>query len=139
MELYSTNYILIPEVSLMTGVKQWEHEGSSVIEHVLKFINNNENKDVYGIFICSQLNIRTLWQFFILNKESWIKKPIPVIPLTIQQYVDILEYIYTREKTIDEFKNIIHDIHKKTFEFNNYEEWQDNINKMINSISNNKP
>ena len=139
MELYSTDYILIPEVSLMTGVKQWEHEGSSVIEHVLKFINNNENKDVYGIFICSQLNIRTLWQFFILNKESWIKKPIPVIPLTIQQYVDILEYIYTREKTIDEFKNIIHDIHKKTFEFNNYEEWQDNINKMINSISNNKP
>ena len=137
MELYCNDYILIPEVSLMTGVRQWEHEGSSVIEHVLKFINNYENKDVYGIFVCSKLNVRTLWQFYILNKESWIKKPIPVIPLTIEQYINILKHIYTTEKTINDFKIIIHKIHKKTFEFNNYEDWQHSINKIINDISNN--
>lgn len=135
MELYTSSYILIPEVSLMTGVRQWEHEGSSVIEHVLKFISDNADKDVYGIFICSHLNIRTLWQFFILNKESWVKKPIPVIPLTIKQYINILEYIYTKERTIDDFKIIIQQIHSKTFEFSNYEEWQENIEKIIQNIS----
>ena len=31
MELYNDNYVIVPEVSLMTGVLQWEHEASSVI------------------------------------------------------------------------------------------------------------
>ncbi len=65
MELYKNGYILIPEVSLMTGVRQWEHEGSSVIDHVYKFIEKNEDKQVLGIFISSRMNVRTIWQFFL--------------------------------------------------------------------------
>ena len=38
MELYHDKYIIVPEVSLMTGVLQWEHEASSVIDHVLNII-----------------------------------------------------------------------------------------------------
>ena len=72
MELYKNGYILIPEVSLMTGVRQWEHEGSSVIEHVFKYIEQYQDKRVFGIFISSSMNVRTLWQFYILNRESWI-------------------------------------------------------------------
>lgn len=70
----------------MTGVRQWEHEGSSVIDHVLKFIKENEDRTVFGLFISSSINIRTKWQFFILNKESWIGKTVPVIPMTIVMY-----------------------------------------------------
>ena len=47
MELYKNGYIIVPEVSLMTGVRQWEHEASSVIDHVLSFMNENKEKAEY--------------------------------------------------------------------------------------------
>ena len=46
MELYTGRYIIVPEVSLMTGVRQWEHEASSVVDHVLNFIKQYENRQV---------------------------------------------------------------------------------------------
>jgi len=63
----------------MTGVRQWEHEGSSVVDHVYKFIEKYKDKQVLGIFISSKMNVRIIWQFFILNRESWIGKPVPNI------------------------------------------------------------
>lgn len=131
MELYKNGYILIPEVSLMTGVKQWEHEGSSVVDHVYKFIEQNNNKKVMGLFISTVMNIRTVWQFFILNRESWIGKPVPVIPITIKQYIGIIECIYDNDLTIDDFKELIECIHKATFKYNTFKEWQSNIDCMI--------
>lgn len=131
MELYKNGYILIPEVSLMTGVRQWEHEGSSVIDHVYKFIERNEDKQVLGIFISSKMNIRTIWQFFILNRESWIGKPVPVVPLTIKQYISIIQYIYDNNLNIDDFKNLIEYIHKASFKYETFTEWEKSIDSMI--------
>lgn len=131
MELYKNGYIIIPEVSLMTGVRQWEHEGSSVIDHVLKFIETYNDKEVYGLFISSKMNIRTIWQFFILNRESWIGKAVPVIPLTIQQYINVITYIYEMNLTIDTFKELIETVHKETFKHNTFKEWEEKIDLFI--------
>ena len=132
MELYKNGYIIIPEVSLMTGVKQWEHEGSSVVEHVYKFIQKHENKKVIGIFISSSMNIRTLWQFYILNRESWIGKPVPVVPLRISQYIKIVKIIYLNNLNIDDFKELIVIIHESTLVYETYKTWEEKINDMIN-------
>lgn len=131
MELYKNGYIILPEVSLMTGVRQWEHEGSSVIDHVFKFIEKYQSKEVYGLFISSRMNIRTIWQFFILNRESWIGKAVPVIPLTIEQYVNVLEFIYSNNLCIDDFKLLIELIHKNTFDCKSFGEWQNGIDNII--------
>lgn len=131
MEVYVNGCILIPEVSLMSGVQQWEHEGSSVIDHVLKFIEKYENKKVYGIFISKKMNIRTVWQFFILNRESWVGKKVPVIPFTIEQYIDILTFIYGKNLNIHDFIKLISNINKNALESPNYMEWQKNINYLI--------
>lgn len=132
MELYYGDYIIIPEVSLMTGTRQWEHEASSVIDHVLSFINDNEEKTVRGLFISTEMNIRTKWQFFILNKESWVGKPVPVIPLTINQYKEILKFIYSKEKNIEDFIKLIDEIHEIALTSKNYNEWFDSSNRYIN-------
>ena len=42
MEVYNEKYIIVAEVSLMTGVLQWEHEASSVIDHVLNIIKKHK-------------------------------------------------------------------------------------------------
>lgn len=133
MELSSENYIILPEVSLMTGIRQWEHEGSSVIDHVLKFINDNDDKIVLGLFISSSINIRTKWQFFILNKESWMKKPVPVIPMTIKMYSEILEYIYKNELTISDFISLLFQIHTLSLRSNNFNVWYDATTDVINN------
>ncbi|MBS5888742.1 MAG: AlwI family type II restriction endonuclease [Clostridium sp.] len=123
MELYTKTRVLIPEVSLMTGTQQWEHEASSVIDHVLSFIDDNQGKQVRGLFISKSLNIRTKWQFFILNKESWVGKPVPVIPLTIEQYKEIISVIYANNLSIDDFLDVVEEIHKIAKKSSNYDEW----------------
>jgi hypothetical protein len=132
MELYKNGYIIIPEVSLMRGVQQWEHEGSSVIDHVYRFINQFEDKQILGLFISSSMNIRTIWQFFILNRESWIGKPVPVIPLTIKQYVEVIAFLYDKNLSIDDFKELIETIHIKTFEYEKFVDWENSIGNIIN-------
>jgi|GEM_PF-1741632 len=136
MELYKNGYIIIPEVSLMTGVKQWEHEGSSVIEHVFKFIQQYKDKQVLGLFISSSMNVRTIWQFYILNRESWIGKPVPVIPIKIKQYIEIIKIIYSNNLSIDDFKELVEAIHKNTFIYKTYTEWEEKISDVINEWKN---
>lgn len=131
MELYYNDTILIPEVSLMSGVQQWEHEGSSVIDHVMKFIDQDAGKEVYGLFISNSINKRTDWQFFLLNKESWMGNPVPVIPLTIEQYSDIISFIYAKNIHIKYFVELIRDIHKNTLSLDSYKQWNECINNTI--------
>lgn len=131
MELYKNGYIIVPEVSLMTGVRQWEHEASSVIDHVLSFIKEYEGKQVLGLFLSSRINIRTLWQFFVLNRESWVGVPVPVIPLTIEQYVDVINFIYSNECNIDDFKELLVGITNSSKDCDNFNIWKKGIDDCI--------
>ncbi len=133
MELYKNGYIIVPEVSLMTGVQQWEHEASSVVSHVLGFIEEFSEKEVLGLFISSKINVRTMWQFYILNRESWVGNPVPVIPFTVKQYMNIIEYIYKYDLTIDDFKCLLDILNKSTYEHSNYREWEHGIETIIES------
>jgi hypothetical protein len=78
------------------------------------------------------MNIRTIWQFFILNRESWIGKPVPVIPLTIKQYVEVIAFLYDKNLSIDDFKELIETIHIKTFEYEKFVDWENSIGNIIN-------
>lgn len=131
MEMYTNKYVIIPEVSLMTGVQQWEHEASSVIDHVLSFIKEIKDKKVIGLFISTSINIRTKWQFFILNRESWVEMPVPVIPLTIKQYKEIIEVFYKKNLDIDEFTYVIDFIGHIAIKSKNYTEWFDKTQNFI--------
>ena len=139
MELYTTTRVLIPEVSLMTGTQQWEHEASSVIDHVLSFIDDNQGKIVRGLFISKSLNIRTKWQFFILNKESWVGKPVPVIPLTIEQYKKIISVVYANNLSIDDFLDVVEEIHEIAKKSSNYDEWMNGTALYLKQWGNHYP
>ena len=131
MELYKNGYIIVPEVSLMTGVRQWEHEASSVIDHVLSFMNEKKEKQVLGMFLSSRIHVRTMWQFFILNRESWIGAPVPVIPLTIEQYIDIISFIYQHECDIDALKELLAQIAGCSVSCEHYNDWEQQIKRCI--------
>lgn len=131
MELYLNDYIILPEVSLMSGVRQWEHEASSVIDHVLSFIDAYKEKKVLGLFISTSINIRTNWQFFILNRESWVGSPVPVVPLTIKQYCHLIENIYDKNINIIDFIKLLFEIHNIALQSENFNVWNEKANKKI--------
>ena len=138
MEVYFDKSAIIPEVSLMTGVQQWEHEGSSVIDHVLKKIKEHEDRKVLGLFISSSINIRTNWQFFLLNRESWVGAPVPVVPLRLDTFVDILKFMYKHHLGIENFNDLIWKISKLTFKLNNYSNWANGSDEIISDWKKNK-
>ena len=131
MELYLNDYIILPEVSLMSGVRQWEHEASSVIDHVLSFIDAYKEKKVLGLFISTSINIRTNWQFFILNRESWVGSSVPVVPLTIKQYCHLIENIYDKNINIIDFIKLLFDIHNVALQSDNFNVWNEKANERI--------
>lgn len=139
MELYFEDMVLLPEVSLMTGVKQWEHEASSVIDHVLHFIQKEPSKKVFGLFLSSRIHLRTMWQFFILNKESWLGKAIPVIPLTIQQYMSIIKNCYQKEISITKLLSFFLQLSELACKLPSYQEWEKeieiSIKKFVTTLS----
>lgn len=131
MELYGPDYILIPEVSLMTGVRQWEHEASSVIDHVLSFIRKNPQKPVLGLFISARIHTRTLWQFFVLNRESWVGTPVPVVPLTIEQYGALISGFYERRAESVDLWRLLAQIAGRASDCVDYRQWEQEISRLV--------
>ena len=137
MEMKINNSILVPEVSLMSGTQQWEHEGSSVVEHVMKFIEKNKEKNVIGMFIAKKIYSRTLWQFFILNKTSWVGSKVPIIPLTIEQYKNIISFMYDKSIKAEELVNLLNKMHESSREIEDYNAWQKDISSIITNWKSN--
>lgn len=133
MEVHTNDYIIVPEVSLMSGKTQWEHEGSSVIDHVLN-IANKHKKNTIGLFISKTINYRTMWQFFILIKNSWLGEPIPVIPITIDTYSKLITSLYGNENSIDDLFKILVECKQIALRSDSYIQWQDNMDIYLNRI-----
>lgn len=135
MEVYYNNSLILPEVSLMTGIVQWEHEASSVVDHVYKKIKEHEatDKHVIGLFISSRMNVRTMWQFFLLNRESWIGRPVPVVPLTIEQFSRVMKAAYKTDADIYDVAVVVNSISNVTTsgELTSYEDWSAAIEMLV--------
>ena len=71
---------------------------------------------------------------FILNKESWMGSPVPVIPLTIEQYIKVLKYTYSNNLAIDEFNKLLNYIHEEAIECDSYEQWDNNMETYIEKL-----
>lgn len=152
MELYNQKYIIIPEVSIQSGVQQWITEGSSVVEHVLKFLGIKNGKKfpgiedveehmnadniqaVYGFFLCRKINERLLWQMYILNKGAWLGEPVAIVPMEIKSYLEIIKVIYEKDLPALEFEELIADIACSADNTNDFKEWREAQNNIINTF-----
>lgn len=134
MELYYEDMILLPEVSLMTGVRQWEHEASSVVDHLIHYKQKFPEKQVYGLFLSSRIHQRTLWQYFILNRESWLGESICILPLTIQQYADLIAYCYDKELTIAQLLHFLMHLLEQAKTSADFNQWNHRIEKKITAF-----
>jgi hypothetical protein len=157
MEFYNQKYIIIPEVSIQRGVQQWITEGSSVVEHVYKFMevkngkrffgidkveqymNVDNLKAIYGLFIAQKLNHRLIWQFYVLARESWLGEPISIIPMKLSTYVRILEYMYQHDVPAIAFEELVVELAQSTLCTTNFEEWLQKQEELVSSFTTFEP
>jgi hypothetical protein len=141
MEYYSPRIVLVPEVSLMSGVRQWTHEGAAVVDHVFRLIGDHEEdaRPVIGLFIAPTLNERTLWQFFILNQQSWRGQPVPVIPFEAAAWRNLLAHAYEAHIPAADVEELIFRLHRAALVSRDFTEWRAEMSRRIDAWKAGRP
>ncbi len=133
MEYYSPRIVMVPEVSLLSGVRQWTNEGAAVVDHVFRLITEHEDdaRPVLGLFLAPTLHERTVWQFFILNQQSWRGEPVPVIPFEVSAWRDLLAHAYAAQIPAAEVEDLIFRLHRAAFTSRDFREWRQEMSRRI--------
>ncbi|QFR50215.1 AlwI family type II restriction endonuclease [Sulfurimonas lithotrophica] len=92
IECYYESFNSICEVTMLTGRDQWHNEGQPVMRHFRDF-EDKSSKENYCIFVAPQMHRDTINTFWFSLKYEYEGKKQKIIPLTITQIIDILEYI----------------------------------------------
>lgn len=123
--------VLVTEVTMLQNNEQWVKEGASVIDHVQNLISRFKDKEVVGAFICPSVYYRTCWQFFILSRESWLGRPIPVVPLTLGQFRGLLADAYTHGRSFGEVTEKITALAASASGHQTYKQWEDYLKAQL--------
>ncbi len=89
------DFVLVTEVTLLTGKRQYMVEGEPVVDHVGAFRAQELKKSarkVYGLFIAPRI-VSNTGNYFYLSAKTDYKEyggPVTVIPLTLNQFQDLI-------------------------------------------------
>ncbi len=92
IECYYESFNSICEVTMLTGRDQWHNEGQPVMRHFRDF-EDKSIKDNYCIFVAPKMHRDTINTFWFSLKYEYEGKKQKIIPLTVSQIIEILEYM----------------------------------------------
>jgi len=92
IECYYESFNAICEVTMLTGRDQWHNEGQPVMRHFRDF-ENRSDKENFCIFVAPKMHRDTINTFWFSLKYEYEGQKQKIIPLTIVQVVEIIEYI----------------------------------------------
>lgn len=117
IECFYSSFNMICEVTLLRGRDQWINEGQPVMRHLRDFeerenINTMEN---FCLFIAPNIHRDTLNTFWMSVKMGYEGKAQKIVPLTINQYVDVLKKVKElnnrgKRVTHKDFQNLLSEI-----------------------------
>ena len=91
IECYYDSFNAICEVTMLTGRDQWYNEGQPIMRHLRDFEERNKDKRAYCLFIAPTLHRDTLNTFWFSVKYEYEGKHQRIIPLSIQNFVELLK------------------------------------------------
>lgn len=93
------SFVVSVEVTLMTGVKQYDAEGEPVARH-LGDIKAKTGKPAYCLFIAPKINESTISHFYMLHKTniSHYGGKSVVIPIELDRFVNMLKQVGKRDR-----------------------------------------
>jgi hypothetical protein len=138
IECYYESFNSICEVTMLTGRDQWYNEGQPVMRHFRDFENSSE-KENYCLFIAPKLHRDTINTFWFSVKYEYEGKQQKIVPLTINQLIEILEFIkilksQNRKLLHFEFQKLLEDILNLKDFVSSSEEWLKAIPKTLDNF-----
>jgi len=96
------DFILVVEVTLSAGQRQYESEGAPVFRHVGKCQNEN-NKPVFGLFICEKMDVNMPIEFLsrAMVKTKIYNGRVRILPIERSDFNLLFEKIYNEELKSD--------------------------------------
>ncbi len=99
IECYYEHFNSICEVTMLSGRDQWHNEGQPVMRHFRDFEDNSNLDENYCLFVAPKMHRDTINTFWTSLKYEYEGKKQKIVPLTISQVIEILEYMkYLKEK-----------------------------------------
>ena len=96
------DFILVVEVTLSAGQRQYESEGAPVFRHVGKCQNENDNP-VFGLFICEKMDVNMPIEFLsrAMVKTKIYNGRVRILPIERSDFNLLFEKIYNEELKSD--------------------------------------
>jgi len=98
IECFYKTFNSICEVTLLSNRSQWFNEGQPVMRHFRDFEKKSNNESNYCLFIAPKIHRDTGNTFWISTKYEYEGKKQKIIPLTISQFVEILQFLLKIKK-----------------------------------------
>ncbi len=98
IECFYKDFNSICEVTLLKDRSQWFNEGQPVMRHLRDFEQTNPDKIAFCLFIAPSLHIDTIETFWMSINYGYKGKKQKIIPLTINQFVEILKTLVLLKK-----------------------------------------
>jgi hypothetical protein len=98
IECFYQSFNSICEVTLLNNRSQWFNEGQPVMRHFRDFEKAHGEKQSYCLFVAPKIHRDTGNTFWISVKYEYEGKKQKIIPITIQQFVEILQYLFLAKK-----------------------------------------
>lgn len=118
LEIYYKDFALIPEVTLKSGAVQWRDEAEPVPVHVIKIKRQISDKPVFGLFIAPKINERTSNVFYgCKSVPDLFGDTVSVLPLTIQQFQEILTFFADHDFTPERMLSLLRQIDQSRAQF----------------------
>jgi hypothetical protein len=139
IECYYKTFTMICEVTMLKGRDQWFNEGQPVMRHLRDFEINNSN--AYCIFVAPTIHADSAETFWIANAIGYKGSRQRIAPLTISQFVSILQTLkglreVHKNFTHEQLEDLVQSITDSAQTIPNSDEWVANIASLVASWSN---
>jgi hypothetical protein len=98
IECFYQSFNSICEVTLLSSRSQWFNEGQPVMRHFRDFEAAHNEKQSYCLFVAPKIHRDTGNTFWISVKYEYEGQKQKIIPVTIQQFIEILQYLLQAKK-----------------------------------------
>ena len=135
IECFYNSFNTIVEVTMLKNRQQWYNEGQPVMRHLRNF-EDKYKKESYCIFIAPYLHQDTLSTFWISVKYEYKGIPQRIVPITINQFIDLLKFIIDlKEKKLSinhkTYRLLLDNIINCKDSVNDYSKWSNNIKNIF--------
>jgi hypothetical protein len=139
IECFYQSFNSICEVTLLSTRSQWFNEGQPVMRHFRDFETAHHEKQSYCLFVAPKIHRDTANTFWVSVKYEYEGQKQKIIPVTIQQFIEILQflvqakkqnnaYFLSHQKIQELFDSIIH----ATEAVSKSDDWLSTISALIN-------